>query len=218
MIDLDPERLRHAVGGDVVMGRSDAPRGEDVGVAFAQRVQRLDNNVLVVGHDAHFLQVDADIGQILGDEADVLVLGAPGQDFVADHKDSGGHDVSHLKTLLANRNTSASRNLGAPNALKPQAFAASLSSRPPVFQADRHLVAPIARWQCISRWPKPCYHHFDRRIDVPAGGVDLTFATQRAASPGRRMSNPKLRQKLIIASGPSILTFARMPAETGCEC
>jgi hypothetical protein len=32
------------------------------------------------------------------------------------------------------------------------------------------------------------------------------------------MSNPKLHYKHIFASGPLILTFANMPAETGCEC
>jgi hypothetical protein len=32
------------------------------------------------------------------------------------------------------------------------------------------------------------------------------------------MSNPKLHQELIFARGPLILTFAKVPAEQGCEC
>src|SRR6516165_5947843 len=32
------------------------------------------------------------------------------------------------------------------------------------------------------------------------------------------MSNPKLHQKPIFASGPLIPTFAKVPAEKGCEC
>ena len=52
-----------------------------------QRVERRDDRRLVVGDDPHLLEVDADIGQILGDIADVLVLGAPGQDFVADDQE-----------------------------------------------------------------------------------------------------------------------------------
>jgi hypothetical protein len=34
----------------------------------------------------------------------------------------------------------------------------------------------------------------------------------------KRMSNPGLHQKAIFANGPLILTFAKVPAETGCEC
>ena len=85
-----PNALAIAVGGDVVVGRADAAGGEDVGVARAQRVDRVDDLVLVVGDDAHFLQVDADGGQVVGDVADVLVLGAPGQDLVADDENGGG--------------------------------------------------------------------------------------------------------------------------------
>ena len=47
-------------------------------------VQRGDDIRLIVGNHPDFLQVDADIGQVFGDEADVLVLGPTGQDLVAD--------------------------------------------------------------------------------------------------------------------------------------
>ena len=92
-VDRDAERLGDAVGGDVVVGRPDAAGGEHIGVAVAQRVERGDDLVLDIGHHADLAHVDADVGQILGDIADVLVLGAPGQDFVADHQDCGGDDV-----------------------------------------------------------------------------------------------------------------------------
>src|SRR5262249_9793535 len=36
-----------------------------------------------------------DICEVFGDEADVLVLGAPGQDLVADHQYPGGDDLAH---------------------------------------------------------------------------------------------------------------------------
>ena len=86
------ERLGDAFGGDVVMRRADAAGGEEIGVARAQRVDRLDDRGFVVGDDAHFLEVDADGGEIVGDEADVLVLGATRQDFVADDQHCRGDD------------------------------------------------------------------------------------------------------------------------------
>ena len=94
VVDRDPhaERLGDAVGGDVVMRRADAAGGEEIGVARAHRVQRRDDLRLDVGNDAHLAQVDADAGQVLGDEADVLVLGPPRQDLIADDKQRGGDD------------------------------------------------------------------------------------------------------------------------------
>ena len=89
-VDRDPEGLGDAIGGDVVVGRADAAGGEDVGVAVAQRVERIDDRRLLVADHAHLPEVDAERGQVLGDIADVLVLGAPGQDLVADHQQGGG--------------------------------------------------------------------------------------------------------------------------------
>src|SRR5262249_61845919 len=87
------EGVGDAGGGEVVVGGPDAAGGEPGGVAVVQRVERLDDHRLVVGDDALLLQVDADIGEILGDVADVLVLGAPGQDLVADDEQGGGDDA-----------------------------------------------------------------------------------------------------------------------------
>ena len=88
------EGLGDAVGGDVVMGRADAAGGEHIGVARAQGVERGDDLRLLVGNDAHLLEVDADIGEVLGDVADVLVLGPAGEDLVADHQKRGGDDFA----------------------------------------------------------------------------------------------------------------------------
>ncbi len=100
VVDADAERLRHAVGGDVVVGRPDAAGGEHIGIAAAQGVQRFDDGVLVVGDDPDLFQVDADIGQVLGDIADVLVLGPARQNLVADHQDAGRDDLAHRTILL----------------------------------------------------------------------------------------------------------------------
>ena len=75
------------------MGWTDAAGGEQIGVPRAQRVDRLDDRGLVVGDHAHFLEVDADGGEIIGDEADVLVLGAARQNLVADDKHGRGDDL-----------------------------------------------------------------------------------------------------------------------------
>jgi hypothetical protein len=71
------------------VGRPDAAGGEYVGVTDAQRIERLDNRILIVGDDADFPKVDADRRQVFGNVADVSVLGASGQDLVADHQDAG---------------------------------------------------------------------------------------------------------------------------------
>ena len=89
-----PKALAMAVGGDVVVGRADAAGGEDVVVAAAQRVHGIDDLGLLVGDDAHLLQLDADGGQMVGDVADVLVLGAAREDLVADHQQRRGDDAA----------------------------------------------------------------------------------------------------------------------------
>ena len=58
-VDADAEGRRHRVGGDVVVGRADAARGEDVGVARAERVQRRDDLGLLVGDHPGLAQRDA---------------------------------------------------------------------------------------------------------------------------------------------------------------
>ena len=52
-VDRHAERLGDAVGGDVVVRRPDAAGGEHVGVATAQRIERIDDRRLLVADDAH---------------------------------------------------------------------------------------------------------------------------------------------------------------------
>ena len=91
LADRDAEGARDRVGGDVVVGWPDAPGRHHVVVTRPQRVDGRDDLVLDVGDDARLLNVDADLRQILGDIAEVAVLGAAGEDFVADHEHGGGH-------------------------------------------------------------------------------------------------------------------------------
>src|SRR5690242_9196806 len=67
---------------------------------------------------------------------------------------------------------------------------------------DLHFVAALlVRNSCMARrW----------------SGFDIRYSPGREFA--KRMSNPKLHQNLIFASGPLILTFAKVPAATGCEC
>ena len=81
--------LRNCVGGDVVMGRTDAAGGEDIIILAAQCVERRYDCILVVGHDTHFLQVDASQQQYIGEMADILVLRPAGEQFVADGQHGG---------------------------------------------------------------------------------------------------------------------------------
>jgi hypothetical protein len=91
-VERHAEGFRHAVGGDVVMRRPDATGGEDVVVGRAQRIERGNNRGRVVGDDAHFLEIDAERGKIVGGKADILVLGPAGEDFIADDQQRGGDD------------------------------------------------------------------------------------------------------------------------------
>ena len=107
VVDRHAERLGDGVGGDVVVGRADAAGGEHVVVAAAQRVERGDDLRLLVGDDAHLLEIDADHGQVFGDVADVLVLGAAGQDLVADDEKPGRDDLVFAVGRIGHRQSSA---------------------------------------------------------------------------------------------------------------
>ena len=52
-------------------------------------------------------------------------------------------------------------------------------------------------------------------LPLASGGADLTFATRLAAGSRSEYSNPKLH---LYYWWSSILTFAKAPAEMGCEC
>ena len=84
IIDRHAERLGNGVSGYVVVGGTDATGGEHVSVTRPKGVQRRHDLRLLVGHDADFLEIDADRGQKIGRIADVLVLSPAGKNLVAD--------------------------------------------------------------------------------------------------------------------------------------
>ena len=88
---LHAKRRRNAIGGDVVMRRANAARGEDIGVFLAQRIHRADNFRPFVGHNTHFFHINADIAQRIADKSEVFVLRAPRQHFIADNQHGGGN-------------------------------------------------------------------------------------------------------------------------------
>ena len=67
------------------MGRPDPAGGED----RPERIECIDDRSLLVANHPHFLEIDADRRQIFRDIADVLVLGAAGQDLATDHQERG---------------------------------------------------------------------------------------------------------------------------------
>src|SRR3546814_6283535 len=77
----------------VVVGRADAAGGEDIIVARPQRVQRVDDLVLDVGNDAHFAQANTLHVEPGRDLRDIPVLGAAGENLVADHQHGGSPDA-----------------------------------------------------------------------------------------------------------------------------
>ena len=77
-VNRHTERLRHAVGGDVTVGRPDPAGGEDIGVATPERIECVDDRSLLIADDPHFSEIDADRRQVFRDIVDVLVLGAAG--------------------------------------------------------------------------------------------------------------------------------------------
>ena len=83
---------------DIVVRGADAAGGEEIIVAFAQRVHRLNDPVFLVRYDAHLGQADALHLQPFGHLRDILVVRAAGQDFVADNDERGGPDtIGHGK-------------------------------------------------------------------------------------------------------------------------
>ncbi len=71
-VDRHTERLRHAVGSDVTVGRPDSAGGENIDVAMPERIECIDDRFLLIADHPHFLEIDADRGQTFRDIADVL--------------------------------------------------------------------------------------------------------------------------------------------------
>ena len=94
MIDGHAEGLGHGIRCDIVMRRADAAGGEDIGVTASERIHCRHDVVLDIRNNAGFLEIDAERGEIIGEEAQVLVLGAAREDFIADEENGGGRRVS----------------------------------------------------------------------------------------------------------------------------
>jgi hypothetical protein len=57
-VDRHTERLRHAVGGDVTVGRPDPAGGEDIGVAMPERIECVDDRSLLIADHPYFLEIN----------------------------------------------------------------------------------------------------------------------------------------------------------------
>ena len=79
-VDRHTEHLRHAIGGDVTVGRPDPAGGEDICVAMPELIECVEDRSLLIADHPHFLEIDTDRRQIFRDIADVLVLGSAGQE------------------------------------------------------------------------------------------------------------------------------------------
>ncbi len=90
--DFDAQRLGDRIHGDIVVGRTDPAGGEQVIVAGAQGVDRLDDRGGLIADDADFPQPNALHAEPAGDLGNILVMGAARQDLVAnDNQRRGKH-------------------------------------------------------------------------------------------------------------------------------
>ena len=63
---------RNAISGNIVMRQANATRGEDMSIFCAQRIDHIDNLVLLIGHDTHFFHINANLAQRIADKSEVL--------------------------------------------------------------------------------------------------------------------------------------------------
>ena len=85
-------------------GAGDAAGGDDVVVLGPQGVDRVDDLLLDIGHDARLAKIDAVGGQVAGDGGQVGVLGAARENLITDDHHGGGHAFAggdRLDPLLA---------------------------------------------------------------------------------------------------------------------
>ena len=111
-IDRHTERLRHAVGGDVTVGRPDPTGGEDIGAAMPQRIECVDDRALLIADHPHFLEIDADRRQIFRNVADVLVPGGSAAWSVLIQADGDGPRILHWRAFDTAARRASSRPRG----------------------------------------------------------------------------------------------------------
>ena len=168
-VHADPERLGDAFRRDVVVGRPDPAGGDHVVEGRAALVHRIDDLRAVVGHDADLAQPDAERFQPLGEIVDVLVLGAPGKDLVADNHDTGGDD-----SLFGHWNSRAARPGGILRGRREPNHPRHAGERAGPFAPARRINGSMTdRWGSSERVREPVPH-------VPIHGADAFAAMRRA--------------------------------------
>ena len=99
-------------------------------------------------------------GQVLGDVADVLVLGAPGQDLVADDEEGGGDDVAASAIGPPGVRDSRARPPAQGADLQPASVPAAANRRRPAVRrplggaARASMSRPTARFHALPRTPR----------------------------------------------------------------
>src|ERR1700712_492603 len=95
------------------MCRPDAASGEQMSVGGAKLVHRTDNPRWHIRQHPPLLQLDAEQGQSFGNEIDIHILRAAGQDLVADDQNGGG-GVAHKKSRSMGMRGRAGGGMGYP--------------------------------------------------------------------------------------------------------
>jgi hypothetical protein len=65
------------------------PVVKTIGAAMPERIDCVDDRSLLIADHPYFLKINANRRRIFRNIADVLVLGAAGQDLAADHQERG---------------------------------------------------------------------------------------------------------------------------------
>ena len=99
--ELHAERLREALGGEVVVrGAEPAPHHEQVGLGREHVAQRGRETLAVVGDDEELEHLDAAPAEVVADEGAVGVAGAPVEQFVAAEDDGGARRPRRHQALV----------------------------------------------------------------------------------------------------------------------
>ena len=99
MDDRDAQSLGNRINRNVVMRRPNAAGRKQIIIARTQLVDRFDDGVFDIGHDADFGEADTLKIEPQRDLRDILVLRAAGQDFVADYGKRGGINAVGCQTI-----------------------------------------------------------------------------------------------------------------------
>src|SRR6516164_4367496 len=111
-----------------------------------ERIERIYDRCLLVADHPYFLEIDADRRQIFRNVADVLVLGAAGQDLATDHQERGRDKRPSSRKCTA---TSSSAVHGTQEHIRQSQFAQYWSGHHGQSRATRgtkiHCAKPLRR-------------------------------------------------------------------------